>query len=637
MILDDAKQDVAVNGDFKTSGFKIQATSKAFDILSSNIYTHKVRAVVREISCNAHDAHIAAGNSQPFNVHLPTTLEPWFSVRDFGTGLSDTDVREIFSTYFCSTKTGSNDFIGALGLGSKSPFALVDSFTVKSYFNGTVSDYSCYRDENGEPQVALLTQSATTEPNGLEVSLSIEDKQDEFREEAVSVYLYFDQIPNINDKSVVSEIEELKSEFIFSGEDFELTRGYGRSKAVMGGVAYDIPHQYDELELRGFIKFNLGEISFDAGRESLSLDDKTKTAIRNKFKQVISKLSDHAESQIKALPTAWERALLADKLREGSIGGKIGRDMLDKYMLPKIPDGSKKIEYYRRSWRSTTTNATDRLPLGDHIEYFAYKPRFTQRIRQYVKGFSSKTLVILTEEQIKTTKIDPAVVQDLDVLPKVIRSSGQRGSSVKTFILDVDASRWCKGKDLWDEHQAVLDGEEKVYVELNRFEPQYRTLYSCESSRDIRSTVEKLRSEGVPVPEIYGLKSAFLKTKKFKNNSDWISLDDWLRRELPKHMPSSRMKYDGQVYRIMKKLNEYIDSSELSDWSELSQDLNEDKYVTCELVVKRLNIQTQEDTTLDDFHTAFFATYPMLSFVDEWDISVESVDKLATYINGVVK
>jgi len=112
-ILSNDKRDVQINGDFKTSGFKIQASAKAFEILSSNIYTNKVRAVVREYNCNAYDAHVAAGNEQPWDVHLPTRLEPHFSVRDYGTGLSDEQVREIFTTYFHSTKTGSNDFVGA--------------------------------------------------------------------------------------------------------------------------------------------------------------------------------------------------------------------------------------------------------------------------------------------------------------------------------------------------------------------------------------------------------------------------------------------------------------------------------------------------------------------------------------------
>ena len=61
-ILSADKRDVQINGDFKTSGFKIQASAKAFEILSSNIYTNKVRAVIREYNCNAYDAHVASGN-----------------------------------------------------------------------------------------------------------------------------------------------------------------------------------------------------------------------------------------------------------------------------------------------------------------------------------------------------------------------------------------------------------------------------------------------------------------------------------------------------------------------------------------------------------------------------------------------
>lgn len=61
-ILSNDKRDVSVSNDFKTSGFKIQASAKAFEILSSNIYTNKVRAVIREYNCNAYDAHVAAGN-----------------------------------------------------------------------------------------------------------------------------------------------------------------------------------------------------------------------------------------------------------------------------------------------------------------------------------------------------------------------------------------------------------------------------------------------------------------------------------------------------------------------------------------------------------------------------------------------
>src|SRR5271156_6461407 len=116
------------------SSFRIKTTAKAFDILSSGLYTDRVLAVVRELSCNAYDAHVAANNLEPFEIHVPNSLEPWFHVKDFGTGLSDEDVMNLYSTYFESTKTDSNDFIGALGLGSKSPFSYTKAFEVISRF-----------------------------------------------------------------------------------------------------------------------------------------------------------------------------------------------------------------------------------------------------------------------------------------------------------------------------------------------------------------------------------------------------------------------------------------------------------------------------------------------------------------------
>ena len=63
--------------------FTIKATGKAFRILSDGLYSDKILAVVRELSCNAYDAHVAAGMFVPFEVHLPHALEPWFSVKDF--------------------------------------------------------------------------------------------------------------------------------------------------------------------------------------------------------------------------------------------------------------------------------------------------------------------------------------------------------------------------------------------------------------------------------------------------------------------------------------------------------------------------------------------------------------------------
>ena len=61
--------------------FQMKSSAKAFQILSSGIYERKVEAIVRELSCNAYDSHVAAGKKDvPFKVNLPTGLDPKFSV-----------------------------------------------------------------------------------------------------------------------------------------------------------------------------------------------------------------------------------------------------------------------------------------------------------------------------------------------------------------------------------------------------------------------------------------------------------------------------------------------------------------------------------------------------------------------------
>src|SRR5271157_2420519 len=70
------------------SQFNIQNSPIAFRTLSSGLYTDPVRAVIRELACNAYDAHVVVGKEkEPFKTNLPTNFEPSFRIRDFGPGM----------------------------------------------------------------------------------------------------------------------------------------------------------------------------------------------------------------------------------------------------------------------------------------------------------------------------------------------------------------------------------------------------------------------------------------------------------------------------------------------------------------------------------------------------------------------
>ena len=330
MLLHTAPQDAAILSNVGEVGdFKIKASAKAFSILSSGLYANKIRAIVRELSCNAVDSHVAAGKQDtPFDVHLPNELEPWFSIRDYGTGLSHEQVTQIYTTYFESTKTSSNEFIGALGLGSKSPFAYTDNFTVTAIKDGKKGIYSAFINGNGVPSIAQMMTEDTTDPAGVEVKFSVNDRYDysKFRDEARTVYTYFKLRPVVTGYKGFEFYEvSYDSKDIIPG--VHSCQG-GRSVAIMGNIAYpiDIPNAEKVLgDLRSLLgcglemHFAIGELDFQASREGLSYIPQTIDAIKAKLEAVNSALAGVLAKEADAIENLWERALFLNTKRQSSL------------------------------------------------------------------------------------------------------------------------------------------------------------------------------------------------------------------------------------------------------------------------------------------------------------------------------
>jgi len=325
------KLDVAVNevvlSNVGTQGeFRIRNSAKAFKILSDGLYSNKIRAVIRELACNAVDSHVAAGKENvPFEVHLPSMLEPWFSVRDFGLGLSGDSVVNIYTTYFESTKTDSNAYIGALGLGSKSPFSYTENFTVTAIKDGSKRIYSAFINEQGVPSIAEMSSEETTEGNGVEVKFSVTNRNDynSFRVEAQNVFTWFKLRPNvIGDQNFKHVEQQYKEKDVVPGVHLRIdTRDrYNQegSTAVMGNIAYPLwkmpePHKNlgDVAELLScglVMEFEIGELDFAASREELSYVPSTLANIKKKLELLNANLVKHLAAKADAIKCEWSRA-----------------------------------------------------------------------------------------------------------------------------------------------------------------------------------------------------------------------------------------------------------------------------------------------------------------------------------------
>jgi hypothetical protein len=275
----------------------IEANSVMFDLLSSRLYSNKPLAVVREISTNAYDSHVVAGKaSMPFKVHLPTRLEPYFSVRDFGTGMTHETVMKLYSTLGSSDKRESNLLNGALGVGSKSPFAYTQggAFTLTSIVNGYKHIYSVYSD-GGVPSIAELGEFATTEENGVEVSVPVQ-LQDirAFEDSAVKTYAWFDTKPDCN---IV--LNYFNNTVLFEGKDksWQMLSNQEKPCVVMANVAYPL-EQFESyggnvLKTNGIVIYvKTGDVQMAGSRESLSYTPDTIKFLKEKEQEILSELMD---------------------------------------------------------------------------------------------------------------------------------------------------------------------------------------------------------------------------------------------------------------------------------------------------------------------------------------------------------
>ena len=188
--IEEATKHVVIGGG-KNRAFGIANTAEFVTVLSDALYSNKKLAAMREVMCNAWDAHIASGCTDK---HITVTFKTnSVVIRDYGTGIADDMIEEIYCIYGESTKRNESNTTGGFGLGSKSPFAISDTFTVTSFYNGTQTVYAVSKgsdETDGLPALRAMVSIPTTQ-TGLQVEIPILDEDDlsECREYAEKVAL----------------------------------------------------------------------------------------------------------------------------------------------------------------------------------------------------------------------------------------------------------------------------------------------------------------------------------------------------------------------------------------------------------------------------------------------------------------
>jgi len=388
MITTSKQTTLKQSGDFQSVSFGIKESglSHIFNVLRNQLYSDKVLAVIREYSANAVDAHIEVGKADlPISVTLPSVLIPEFKVRDFGRGLTETQVSEIYAMYGESTKRGTNEQIGQLGLGSKSAFAYGDNFIINSFVKGTKTTYNAFIDPSDVGQISKIHSEKTNENDGIEIVIPVKsDDYNEFCRKAVRLYKYFKvapQVKGVSQEQLEKDLE--RDEVVVTKDNWSLVKG--DSYAVMGNIAY--PLDYSSLNLSWqdersdlissgvVIDFAIGDLEISASREALQYTDATKKVITNKLDEIIKALPDVLGEKFEECKTLWEvKCLYNQAFSHGGFGQKIRKIVETKGIIwngVKVTNG----HFSTQKWKS------------EHIElkHFRKPDRYGNRKRVRVQ------------------------------------------------------------------------------------------------------------------------------------------------------------------------------------------------------------------------------------------------------------
>lgn len=335
----------------ESSQFTISNNAKIFRILIDGLYADKIQSITREIWSNALDAHVQAGCAdRPFDVSFPNVFDPTFRVRDYGVSLTHDQVMHMYTDLGNSTKEDTNDAVGKFGIGSKSPFAYTDNFTVTVVKDGEKRYYSAMIGANGVPAIHLMGREDTDEEPGVEVAFPVEkDDVGAFAKAAQRIAHGFDVKPNVVNTDNFKGWEEL--DVLAEGDGWKLLRGgiagyQKRAYARMGPVLYPInanalPNlSYADTQLLGhtlIIDFAMGELEITASREELSYgrNDPTAMSISRRVKEVTETMVARVLESYAPCPTYWDACC----------------KYADDIAAQTIPEGVRNIIKTKAEWR----------------------------------------------------------------------------------------------------------------------------------------------------------------------------------------------------------------------------------------------------------------------------------------------
>lgn len=665
----------------ETSVAKINIDGFAFQALSGkNLYKNVIRAIVREISCNALDAHVMAGTEdKPFDVHIPTMMEPYFAVRDYGIGLDDDGVRNVYLTYFGSTKRESNTQIGAWGLGSKSPLGYTDNFTVTAVKDGVERIYSVFKNQDGIPSISIICENPTDKHNGLEIRLPVVNDSDIelFKREALEVLQWFEVKPNFN-----VDMDFVKADLLIEGLGGNINVGKRNaisSVVVHGNIAYNLDS--DMLKLRWgssidrLVKHGIqlfmphGTIEYSMSREELSYTDSTianiEASLTESVKGIVPKLAamfdgvNQFDAYIK-MDSLKRLSFITNEQENELVATGVSPLHLMEHSHFDVTNDCRKMGvklYYKNGGRRGGVN----IKVGE-MEYI-YPTNVTnmifmhneersaaaleKKLKHNISSINGKVIVIPTESvndfvQMFQDKIGYTInvvsSVTLDDVPKIKKAAKDASDEIefRRLIEKSTGRSWRNSYDYKFEKDGFTgepSGDVKYFVALKGY---------VNESIDSNDIQQLCKAYGVERHLVFGV----AKRHTASLDSSWIDLIEHLKEKVNGTL--DRYKLHGKQHCVMGRYTRFMSALEKHDDVSILRKatdklaLSGSEVNDLKFACRRLNIgmefvteMEQFDALVDAKETELGDKYPLLANVDSRNDDKKVIEHMVRYIDMV--
>lgn len=360
----------------KVCDFAIETNGVMIKALTSRLYSNPIASIVRELASNALDAC----RTTPMTVKVPTQLDPSFSIRDHGPGLSPQQMADVFTRFGASTKRSDNSQIGGFGLGAKSPFALVNSYTIISYHEGTRTTYIASITSNGMPALHSVSSTPTTE-TGLEIIVPATPTPHWV--DALSQIKFFHPRP------IIKGCDFTFDEPTYDTPDY-LVMPKGNAQVLIGPVAYPLNVQrITPNSVPPFVlKFPIGSIEVTASREEIVYSAATISNIKDRLDPALvhyKGVVDHLLTQCRTIHEVW-------RLLEGNVFNSdriflakgITYKVSSRYVaIPSSPDVRQVSGRRRKTWRLSSLGSST---LHLHQEDVVYLDDDTRKLKERIEA-----------------------------------------------------------------------------------------------------------------------------------------------------------------------------------------------------------------------------------------------------------